>query len=281
MRNRAVVDLHAISLDDLFAHAGRLLGTSLDSASMRFGGRDNATAGARSDRGTWVRIQQRTITGTAPPARWDAEESAAALAGVRKPAWHRAATWTDPASAVQWRADELDVVTSPVLGWSSGLHDPELHLSDAWWGDLNRSLTALADQPTDRISVDQETITHYITRVFGAVETHVEEWTTAHGDLVWSNVTEDGHLLDWEYWGRAPRGYDAAQLWGVALSRPDLATRIEDEFRSDLNTRSGRIAQLFWCALARCAAEKHPDFAHYRELTDTAVPQLLRSLNRH
>lgn len=45
-------------------------------------------------------------------------------------------------------------------------------------------------------------------------------WTTAHGDLHYGNVTRGPHVLNWQGWGRAPYGYDAATLYVYALLIP-------------------------------------------------------------
>jgi hypothetical protein len=245
---------------------------------VRFGGEDGGTCGTSTSRRTWVRIQHRCLDSDVSAA-WTAEESAAELANVRKPRWHQAVTWHDQDNDVEWRADELDLVRSPVLG---GLTEPPTtDLPDRWWADLKRSLDALADQSTDRVALDQATVTRLITREFGSgVDTIVDEWTTAHGDLVWPNVTRDGHLLDWEGWGIAPRGLDAASLWGLALPRPDLAAKIQEVFAADLTTRSGRLVQLMWCATALRPASKRPDLAHYFEPVRTAAHDLLAQLKQ-
>ncbi|MET9796002.1 hypothetical protein [Nocardiopsis alba] len=54
--------------------------------------------------------------------------------------------------------------------------------------------------------------------------------------------------MDWEDWGAAPRGYDAATLWGFSLGVPAVADRIRSEFEQDLETRAGRISRLLFCA---------------------------------
>jgi hypothetical protein len=81
---------------------------------------------------------------------------------------------------------------------------------------------------------------------------------TAHADLHWGNLTAPQcNLLDWEDWGLAPGGLDAATLWGFSLGVPSLAERVEREFRADLDTRSGKLAKLLFCANAAQAAARH------------------------
>lgn len=54
--------------------------------------------------------------------------------------------------------------------------------------------------------------------------------------------------MDWEDWGLAPRGWDAATLWGHSLAVPVLAERVQWEYQADLGSRSGLVSQLFFCA---------------------------------
>lgn len=278
MRNRAPLDLRTDSLGDVLAAAGHRLGTVLDPTIVL--GEDGATAGTRTYRSTWVRLQHRQAEDDDDPA-WVAEETAHELAGVRKPRWHRAVTWNDPDRGVRWRADELDCVTTPVLGDVTGLF-ARPQLSAAWWTQLRTSLAALAAAPdAGRTALSQATVTRRITSVFGqAVDTTITEWVTAHGDVHWGNLTGDGHLLDWEVWGRGPRGLDAANLWGMALPYPDLAARVQHEFADELNSRSGLLVQLMWCGTALRATARRDDLAAYRAPVRAAADALLDTLLR-
>lgn len=77
----------------------------------------------------------------------------------------------------------------------------------------------------------------------------LDEWTPAHADLTWANVMgPEFCIIDWEDWGTAPRGLDAAALWGNALAVPTLADRVWNERRPDLESRPGRLMALFVCA---------------------------------
>ncbi|MGH3830646.1 MAG: hypothetical protein ACRDRS_09395 [Pseudonocardiaceae bacterium] len=71
----------------------------------------------------------------------------------------------------------------------------------------------------------------------------------AHADLAWANLTApECWLLDWEDWGLAPRGWDAATLWGNSLAVPELVARVQREYRVDLGSRSGLLSQLYFCS---------------------------------
>ena len=55
-------------------------------------------------------------------------------------------------------------------------------------------------------------------------------------------------VFDWEDWGMAPRGLDAANLWGASLAVPALADRVRSERRDDLESRDGKLMTLFVAA---------------------------------
>ncbi|MFE2586092.1 hypothetical protein [Streptomyces sp. NPDC059378] len=72
-------------------------------------------------------------------------------------------------------------------------------------------------------------------------------WTTAHSDVHWANLTEPLRLLDWEGWGRAPEGFDAATLYAYTLFQPDTATCVRDALPV-LDTPAGLAAEATVCA---------------------------------
>ncbi|WP_236569269.1 hypothetical protein [Streptomyces sp. MBT58] len=85
----------------------------------------------------------------------------------------------------------------------------------------------------------------------------VDEWASAHADLTWANVMGPQFcIIDWEDWGIAPRGLDAATLWGNALAIPALADRVWNERRRDLESRSGQLMALF--ALRKGTGSRQP-----------------------
>jgi hypothetical protein len=96
------------------------------------------------------------------------------------------------------------------------------------------------------VCVDTEFLDHRI-RTHLEVRVNFDHvvWSTAHGDLHWANLTAPQcWLLDWESWGTAPAGYDPALLHLVSLTQPDLARNFYRLHRHELDTPTGRIAQL-------------------------------------
>ncbi|WP_007024670.1 hypothetical protein [Saccharomonospora iraqiensis] len=251
----ATPDLRGFQLDDVLPQVEKRLGVRLDPASAVYG-ESGATVGFATATGTWVRLRRRAQH-RIHSAAWVGLEASATVRGVRKPAWHQSATWTDLGRDLVWRADEMELISAPVVD------DPAdaAALPVSWWARLRESLAALAAHETERVGMSQRHVTRRVREVFGsAVDVTVDDWTTAHTDLHWGNVTTEAQLLDWEDWGLAPAGLDAATLWQAALPFPAVAARVEDGFAAELTTRSGRIARLLQCANAIRAAGRlgHP-----------------------
>ncbi|WP_285469863.1 phosphotransferase family protein [Actinokineospora globicatena] len=85
----------------------------------------------------------------------------------------------------------------------------------------------------------------------GQVETRLDtlDWVPTHADLNWSNLLAPNcTIIDWEDFGLAPRGLDAATLWITSLGDPELAERIHRARQADLTSPSGRLMALFHCA---------------------------------
>ncbi|WP_155055392.1 phosphotransferase [Streptomyces blattellae] len=97
---------------------------------------------------------------------------------------------------------------------------------------------------TDRVAVRQEWVDRSVPRFLNMPGPRITDWTTAHGDLHTANLTNTTPcLLDWEGFGLAPAGYDAAMLLAYSLLVPAFAQRVRDTF-SVLKTESGRVTQI-------------------------------------
>ncbi|MGH3719676.1 MAG: hypothetical protein ACRDRI_12740 [Pseudonocardiaceae bacterium] len=245
------VDLRTQPCEDVIDRVERRLGVRVDRETVVVKRR---SLGGRTDHDTWVRLEARplsTLTG-----QGSGVEAAACLPrAVAKPEWYQSLSWRVPEQCVLWRADETELVTaSPIK--PGGVLSADPGLPEAWWATLGTSLGALATHTTTRIAtphtvpISQERVTATIEGVFpDCVETTVTEWAVAHADLAWANLTAPQcWLLDWEDWGLAPRGWDAATLWGNSLAVPELAERVQREYRADLDSRSGLLSQLFFCS---------------------------------
>jgi hypothetical protein len=219
--------------------------------------RKRRSIGMHTDRDTWVRIEQQPLTRFVERGN-NGLESSVVIQGVAKPAWYQSTSWIDREDRM-WRADEIEyVASSPVIPWGMLRQNPRL--SDQWWATLSASLDALATHPTRRVAMTQGRLSEVIESAFPEVDTTIHEWRTAHGDLYWPNLAApECRLLDWEDWGTAPRGFDAACLWHDSLLVPELADRVYTERRADLETQSGLLCQLMKCAYSVTAPAGYAD----------------------
>jgi hypothetical protein len=81
--------------ETVVAEVERRLGVRLD-RTVTATGAWAESAGHRTNRGTWVRVDSRT-TGRIQPQSWIGAEAASVIPDVPKPAWLQSATWRDPA----------------------------------------------------------------------------------------------------------------------------------------------------------------------------------------
>lgn len=206
--------------------------------------------GAPTARGTWVRL---SVSAAARAVECGGIEATASFPNeVACPRWLRSHTWRE--QELLWRVEETEQVTESVI--QSGGVLPELPmLSTKWWQRLQTSVRALATVDGARIAtphtrpINQQRIADMITAVAPGTDTTVSEWSVSHADLSWVNLTAPRlWILDWEDFGVAPRGWDAATLWAASLAVPTLAQQVQHVFAADLDTRSGMVCQLYQCA---------------------------------
>ncbi|GAA2801720.1 hypothetical protein [Kribbella solani] len=122
----------------------------------------------------------------------------------------------------------------------------EPELPEPWFDRLREILDQLAAHPSPRSGLDPDDLDHGIRAFFGVgISTRSVPWTSAHCDLHWNNLTApELFLLDWEIWGKAPAGYDAATLYCASLLTPDANSNIQHTLGRHLQTTAGRIATL-------------------------------------
>jgi hypothetical protein len=267
--------------EDVVAEVQRRLGVRLDRSAVATGAWAES-AGHRTDRRTWVRVDSRA-NAVIQPQSWIGAEAASVIPDVPKPTWLQSATWRDSDRGRVWRAEEMELVTEPVIVGQGAMLTSDPGLPDAWWADLRAALTALGRFRTFRVAGRQELITRRISAVLGEavhhVDTTVTEWSTSHGDLHWGNITAPGLvLLDWADWGLAPRGNDAACLWATALAVPTVADRVLAEFSDELHSRPGRIARLWVVSNILRIAHRRPDAHPLAEQAAKAAEQLVTEL---
>lgn len=179
--------------------------------------------------------------------------------------------WT--ADGVVWRAMLSERAPSPMVAWD--LRETGRHpVSDAWLAELKAALAAVSQLGAKHWRRSPQLVADWIGEHLGRdLPTDFDVAYTAHGDLTWRNLTAPRLcLLDWENWGLAPAGFDAAFLIVRSLDDPALTRRLLAVFDDVLSTPSGRVGLLTACA------ERMVDLVPYPEITDlrTAIGELVR-----
>lgn len=240
-------------LAGLLAEAADRFGVTLDGEPVH--GSYDRTLAVRTSGPAWLRVTAQEPQ-WAQGEYWDgiATATGAPFDVVPMPRHLRSAEW-----AARWddvdqvvRADLMTFVDQPAVGTGLVL-DHSVDLPDTWWAALRSGLDALRTATgTDRRVLRPEETREAIRSRFGVeIDLGRVEWEVAHGDLHFGNLTGPRlTILDWEYWGWAPAGYDAAVLACSAVLQPDVAARVRAEFADVLDTCSGAVARL-------AAAEKY------------------------
>jgi hypothetical protein len=194
----------------------------------------------------------------------DQNVAANAIRDVPKPTVKRWREWED--NGRRMRGEVSTFVADATL--STGMTPTrQVELSDRWLSDLGHALHALARHPVPSSGLDATHVNDGIRAFFGVdLDIASVPWTTAHCDLHWGNLTAPAlTILDWETWGSAPAGYDAATLICTSLAHPDLARTICRALAEFLDSPAGQIATL-------AAAIRVLRFADGGELTELAAP---------
>jgi len=252
------LDLRKVAIDDVLSRVEKSLQLTMDLEGVV---KKRRSVGFRSDRGTWVRVECRGLE------RFDGQgwglEAAQVLHGVPVPRWHAGISWRDDERKVLWRADETQLIDQSPVGRATNAH----RLPESWWESFDTAMDALAEHRTSRLAtpdcvpISVERVEATVRKVFPeCAELSVEEWGTAHADMGWANLTGPTlWMLDWEDFGVAPRGLDAANIWAGSLAVPEIADKIFELRHRDLDSRTGRIMMLFKCAeLLAWADEREP-----------------------
>ncbi|MFJ4617843.1 hypothetical protein [Streptomyces sp. NPDC088812] len=272
------VDLRIDPVDEILARVERSFQVCFAPDTVV---RKRRSVGARTDRDTWVRVERRSLDKISDQGR-NGTECAERLENIARPAWRGCVVWGDSDECVMWRADETELLPADPVGTAVLSDDPKL--PDAWWQVFNASLDALAAQDTrrlatpDTVSITQALVTETVRAAFlGDFDTTVGQWTPAHADLNWANMTAPTFcLFDWEDWGNAPRGLDSATLWGSSLAVPALADRVRQERRRDFESRDGKLMTLFTCSkiVGPGAHPQDPRLGPARRMAERIVAEL-------
>lgn len=176
---------------------------------------------------------------------WNGNADAAQITGVPRPEVIEVTEWDDPPRRA--RVEAATRLAGRVCSPTPFLHGPPRVGDDYWWTHLRKSLDRLTAHGTERVAVDQPTVTRRLAVFFGdAIDPTVTQWGTVHADLHWNNLlAPDLGILDWESWGTGPCGLDAATLYCHSLTRAETAERVHRVFADQLDTHDGIRAQLY------------------------------------
>lgn len=160
-----------------------------------------------------------------------------------------------------YKAELYDRLPGPSLSPTPVIAENVPTMAAAWWEELRTALGRLSTVRTERVAVRQEyldrAMPRYLAFLNGSVPTVPPAWSTAHGDLHWANVAgPELAVVDWEGWGLAPAGYDAALLHAYSLAAPQTAARVRHELAPVLDTEAGRFSELTVIAELLQAAER-------------------------
>lgn len=107
------------------------------------------------------------------------------------------------------------------------------------------SLDHLANAPCEQVGVTGRLFRRWLwsnfRRVLAIEDT---DWVASHNDLQWSNLCgPELSILDWEWFGRSPRGYDQAKL--IAYSCHDHELTWGGGIRLFVSSEMSRFAKVF------------------------------------
>lgn len=226
-----------------------------------YGWRDRSigTAVMRGTERLWVRI----VWARPEWARgmwWTGNQDAGVIRITEKPNLVEAREWRE--GPLMLRAEVMTLVPgSPCAPTAELRRDPDLEAG--WWEALEHSLAAISATPTDRLALDPVSVRRRIAVFFDhEVDIDPARWHASHGDLHWNNLhARPLAIVDWEAWGLAPRGYDAAFLLCHALHVPTVAAELTRRFRDELESADGVASQLYVLTklLTRADGGAHPD----------------------
>lgn len=222
----------------------------------------------------WLRVIPREDTSD---QLWNGEIDAANFALPKKPKFFGHVDWLENGS--EFRATLHENVSSLIISRSPHL-DNYFELTTSWLKTLSYNLKLLEDVKTNRVNVRQELIDRRIKERFTEkLFTTVDDWKVVHGDLHYSNLTQDGpFIFDWEGWGKGPRGLDEAYLLLFSIGVPEVYELVGMHFKEQLNSMSGIISQLFACCELMRMTELYGDhpshYSKYQELSKKLSAQL-------
>ncbi|MFL4905799.1 phosphotransferase [Streptomyces sp. MMS24-I2-30] len=246
-----------------FARSAETLGVTIAGPEVwGWHGRTLSSRAEHTARGScWLRLLSAPQEKAAGKL-WDGNRLAAALfdGHIRKPLLYDVAKSSSDGRAYQ--AELHQYITEPAASQGPVLRT-ELDPPDAWWYSLRTDLEHVNAVTADRVAVRQEWVDRSVPRFLDMPGPQITDWATAHGDMHTANLTSTSpYLLDWEGFGLAPVGYDAAMLLAYSLLAPAFAHQVRAIFPV-LTTEPGRVAQIIVITelLQSVSRGDHPELA--------------------
>ncbi|WJK33096.1 hypothetical protein [Solwaraspora sp. WMMA2065] len=229
-------------------HARRALHTHPDPEAHEAWGWHGRTLGApvTTDHGRrWLRVAATPIDQLIDTFWNGAIDAHRAIpAAVPRPRLLRWHDWTD--GTWTYRAELYEHATAGTIADHAAITTPPA-LTSGWWATVGTALTTIATVNTIRMTVQPGFLAWSMPHYLGIPSNDHpgQPWTTAHGDFHYANLcAPELQILDWEGWGLAPAGYDAATLHTYSLLAPDAAADISHHLTDLLHTPAGRHAEL-------------------------------------
>jgi hypothetical protein len=197
------------------------------------------------------------------------ELDAQALHGIAKPeifgvhVWHK--------RNIRWQALLMTLSPGNPISETPWISENSPLVDEACLLSLKENLARVAKFPTPKIRL-------HTAELFQFLSVHecppVTELVTNHGDVHWAHICQPFFLLDWEHFGAAPRGFDAAYLLSFSLKHPALCARLKEIFKDELYSPSGIASQIF------CLSRQYRNIANmfvdvsYKPLVDAELNSL-------
>ncbi|WP_443035328.1 hypothetical protein [Streptomyces sp. BE20] len=122
MPSAPFVDLRVEPVDEVLDGVEQALRVRLQRDTVL---RKRRSAGARTERDTWVRIERRRLD-RIDGQGWNGTECAAIRTAIDKPTRYAGLAWRDASHAAMWRADETSLLPGKPVGTSVLAADPGL-----------------------------------------------------------------------------------------------------------------------------------------------------------
>lgn len=173
-----------------------------------------------------------------------AEIRADEIVGVCKPALVKQHDWSDAGIYYTARMTTLAAASVERNPWAG---TTAAELPDSWIHDLVYALSSLSAYPSTRTYIKQRTLEQWLfARHRIRYDFPQDDWRLSHNDLNWSNVTAPAlSILDWEWHGYSPVGYDPGRLIAFACRHVNLVGRLERAFTPCFTSFTGRVARAY------------------------------------